>query len=84
MDTNSSWEGRREGGVNVKVSTEFVSNENKINDNFKFKRYKLGKGAYYLKGRRIKKTLPYDTVYFFLRHFLKFPFRTMHLPAFVF
>ena len=74
--------GGKEGGINVKTPTEFVSNENKINDNFEFKRYKVGIEAYYLKGRRIKKTLSYDT--FVLRHFLKFPFKTMNLPAFVF
>ena len=68
---SSSWFGHqfilggKEGGINVKTPTEFVSNENKINDNFEFKRYKLGIKAYYLKGRRIKKTLSYDTIVFF-------------------
>lgn len=61
-----------EGGTNIKLPTEFVINENKISDNFKFKKYQLGIGACYtLKGRRIRKTLSYDT-------FPKFPFKTMN------
>ena len=65
---SSSWLGHQfilegvEGGTNIKLPTEFVINENKINDNFKFKKYKLGRGACYTpKGRRIRKILSYDT-----------------------